>query len=79
MPAAIDRVGRSLGDNVFRMTPPELRFPVGQVFQIDDEFNGRQRGTFYFRSVLTGRLRGPFLSSRMAQLNLTHDCDDDGA
>lgn len=76
MPAALDKLGRSLGENVFRMTPPELHFPVGQVFNVPDEFNGRQRGTYYFRSVLSGRLRGPFLSSRMAQMTLTHDCDD---
>jgi hypothetical protein len=49
--AALDHLGRSLGENVFRMTPAELHFPVGVVFNVPDEFNGRQRGTNYFRSV----------------------------
>jgi len=54
---------------------PDLHFPVGQVFRIEDTFNGKRRGTHYFRSVFDGRLRGPFLSETMAKLALHHDND----
>jgi hypothetical protein len=55
---------------------PDLHFPVGQVFRIEDEFNGRRRGTYYFRSVYNGHLRGPFLSETMARISLHHEYDD---
>lgn len=52
---------------------PELHFPVGEVFRVPDNFNGKNRGTYYFRSLFNGRLRGPFLSDLMAKLALHHD------
>lgn len=39
---------------------PELHFPWGRPFQVHDEYNGHQRGTWYFRSRSTGVLNGPF-------------------
>lgn len=56
---------------------PDLHFPVGQVFRVPDEFNGKRRGTYYFRSVFNGHLRGPFVSETSAKLALHYD--DDGA
>lgn len=56
---------------------PELSFPIGVVFQVPDEFNGKNRGTYYFRSPHNHALRGPFISPLSAKLALHHD--DDGA
>jgi hypothetical protein len=38
---------------------PKMQWPLGQVFQVKDEFNGHQRGTYYFRNV-NGDCVGPF-------------------
>lgn len=54
---------------------PDLHFPVGEVFQVSDTFNGKRRGTYYFRSPFSGRLRGPFISDLTAKLALHHDQD----
>jgi len=56
---------------------PELHFPIGQVFEVPDQFNGHQRGTFYFRSLFTHALRGPFKTQDHASFCLIRD--DDGA
>lgn len=54
---------------------PDIHFPVGEVFRVPDEFNGKRRGTYYFRSLYSGRLRGPFISDTSAKLALFHDQD----
>lgn len=41
---------------------PDLHFPIGQVFEVPDEFNGAKRGTHYFRDM-EGVLRGPFMNA----------------
>lgn len=51
-------------DNMLRIAP-DLHFPIGQVFEVPDEFNGTQRGTFYYRST-EGTLRGPFMNEAEA-------------
>jgi hypothetical protein len=63
-------------DNLFYIDP-ELNFPVGQVFEVPDHYNGHQRGTWYYRSHFSETLRGPFMSSDAAQFHLIRD--DDGA
>jgi hypothetical protein len=75
-----DDLGRPLAPapaptNLYRIDP-QLHFPVGEVFRVPDEFNGKQRGTYYFRSIFSGRLRGPFISDTTAKLALHHDQDD---
>lgn len=52
-------------DNLLRIEPA-LHFPIGQVFEVPDEFNGTQRGTFYFRNA-DGKLRGPFMNADEAE------------
>ena len=61
--------------NVLRIEP-ELCFPIGTVFEIPDQFNGHQRGTFYFRSIYNWKLRGPFMTAEQASYHLIRD---DGA
>lgn len=63
-------------DNVRRIEP-ELHFPIGQVFEVPDQFNGHQRGTYYFRSIFNHQLRGPFKTPDEAAFYLLRD--DDGA
>lgn len=47
---------------------PELHFPWGVPFEIPDEFNGHQRGTWYYRHPhKANALRGPFSSLTEAQ------------
>jgi len=56
--------------NVFEMVPPVLHFPVRRPFQIDDQYNGKKRGTWWFRSKATGEVIGPYhheAAARMAQ------------
>lgn len=36
-----------------------MQWPLGQVFEVPDQFNGHQRGTFYFRDAY-GDCQGPF-------------------
>jgi hypothetical protein len=54
--------------NIFRMSP-ELHFPLNEVFEVPDEFNGHQRGTFYYRNG-RGVLRGPFMNPEEAGFDL---------
>lgn len=55
-------------DNLLRMSP-ELHFPMNEVFEVPDEFNGHQRGTFYYRNS-SGTLRGPFMNPDEAGFDL---------
>lgn len=55
-------------DNLLRITP-ELHFPLNEVFEVPDEFNGHQRGTFYYRNA-RGTLRGPFMNTEEAGFDL---------
>ncbi len=57
---------------------PKLHFPIGVVFEIPDQYNGHQRGTFYYRSRFTEALRGPFKTIDQAEFHLNR-VDDDGA
>jgi len=50
------------------MKPPQLRFPVGRPFEVPDQFNGKERGTWYYRAVQGGHLHGPF-HTELAALN----------
>ena len=64
-------------DNVGRIEP-ELQFPIGQVFQVPDHYNGHQRGTYYFRSIFPPHnIRGPFHTPDQASFHLLRD--DDGS
>jgi hypothetical protein len=54
--------------NVLRINP-ELHFPLNEVFEVPDEFNGHQRGTFYYRNG-SGVLRGPFMNTEEAGFDL---------
>lgn len=56
---------------------PTLHFPIGKVFEVPDQYNGHQRGTFYFRSLFSHALRGPFKTAEEASFYLCRD--DDGA
>jgi hypothetical protein len=58
--------------NLLRINP-ELHFPQNEVFEVPDEFNGHQRGTFYYRNG-RGVLRGPFMNAEEAGFDLCrHD------
>lgn len=35
-------------------------WPWGVVFEVKDEYNGHQRGTYYFREPINGDVIGPF-------------------
>ena len=61
--------------NLFQIFP-DLSFPIGQVFEVPDQYNGNMRGTWYFRSHFSGTLHGPFMNRDAAQfhLNRDHDC-----
>lgn len=48
---------------------PELHFPMNEVFEVPDEFNGHARGTFYYRNS-NGVLRGPFMNPEEAGFDL---------
>lgn len=48
-----------------RINPP-LSFPIGRPFRVPDEFNGKVRGTWYFRAVRDGKLYGPFFTEMLA-------------
>lgn len=52
---------------------PKLHFPVGTPFEVTDEFNGHQRGTWYYRSPFNGQLRGPFHHFEQASLYLSRE------
>jgi hypothetical protein len=65
-----------MSDNLLKISP-ELCFPKETVFEVPDEFNGPQRGTFYFRTT-GGTLHGPFHNEAQANFHL-HRLDDDGA
>lgn len=54
--------------NLLRINP-ELHFPQNEVFEVPDEFNGHQRGTFYYRNS-RGTLRGPFMNPEEAGYDL---------
>lgn len=71
-----DNFLRVVGDNLLHIEP-ELEFPIGQVFEVPDQYNGHQRGTFYFRSLFSHCLRGPFKTQDEAAFHLCRD--DDGA
>ena len=45
---------------------PELHFGFGPPFEIEDQFNGPHRGTWWFRSKMDGELHGPFENRRIA-------------
>lgn len=45
-------------DNVIPMKPKQLHFPTDRPFQINDQYNGKFRGTWWY-SIGT-RLIGPF-------------------
>jgi hypothetical protein len=55
-------------ENLLRISP-ELHFPLNEVFEVPDEFNGHQRGTFYYRNA-RGNLRGPFMNTEEAGFDL---------
>jgi hypothetical protein len=55
-------------ENLLRISP-ELHFPLNEVFEVPDEFNGHQRGTFYYRNA-RGTLRGPFMNTEEAGFDL---------
>jgi len=65
-----------VSNNLSRIDP-ELHFPIGQVFEVPDQYNGHQRGTFYFRSLFTHALRGTFKTQEQASFHLIRD--DDGS
>ena len=56
---------------------PSLNFPIGRVFEVTDEFNGHQRGTFYFRSLFTHQINGPYKTQEEAAYFLLHDHNED--
>lgn len=49
-------------NNILPACPAELYFPIGKPFKIEDQFNGPQRGTWFYRSKITNRVYGPFLT-----------------
>jgi hypothetical protein len=55
---------------------PELHFPIGVPFEVPDQYNGNQRGTWYFRSPHSGSLRGPFSSYDASSYFLSKESDD---
>lgn len=59
-----------------RRIDPELHFPIGFVFEVPDQFNGNQRGTWYFRSIYNDALIGPFKHEAEAEFHKMrdHDC-----
>jgi hypothetical protein len=73
----IDCVKRMNTDNI-RMMRPTLHFPVGQVFEVPDSFNGPKRGTFYFRDPTTPGFPayGPFKTAERARLYMEARHDD---
>lgn len=46
-----------------------MQWPLGQVFEIPDQYNGHQRGTFYYRNA-HGECCGPFHNYDAAQWDL---------
>ena len=60
--------------NLYRIEP-KLNFPIGKAFEIPDHYNGHQRGTWYFRSVFSHNLIGPFKNEAEASFHLLRDND----
>lgn len=52
---------------------PNLHFPIGYPFEVPDGYNGKHRGTWYYRSPLTGALRGPFTSMPIAGVTMVNE------
>jgi hypothetical protein len=40
----------------------DMQWPWGVPFRIPDQFNGHQRGEWYFREPLRGDCTGPFMN-----------------
>jgi hypothetical protein len=62
----------------FFRSSPSLHFPIGRVFEVEDQFNGPQRGTHWYRNEI-GLLRGPFSDPAHARFYLERESADDGA
>lgn len=45
---------------------PRLRFQFDEPFEVEDQFNGPQRGTWYFRSKQDGEVHGPYMDQGTA-------------
>lgn len=53
---------------------PQLHFPWGTPFEVPDESNGHQRGTWYYRAPFEqNTLRGPFHNEIEAQFHLDNE------
>lgn len=52
---------------------PLLHFPIGYPFEVPDAYNGKERGTWYYRSPVTGVLRGPFASMPIAGVTMVNE------
>lgn len=64
-----------MGD-LLHIKPRESRFPIGVPFQVPDQYNGHQRGTWYFRSVFgSNEVRGPFGTYDAASYFLSKESD----
>lgn len=64
-------------DNILTIRPA-LKWKRLRVFEVEDQFNGHQRGTHWYITE-TGTLRGPFHSDIEATFHLIRDTADDGA
>jgi len=56
---------------------PVMHFPIDKVVEIKDQFNGPGRGTFFYRSLFTHAMRGPFMNEAEAEFNRHRE--DDGS
>lgn len=65
-------------DNIVAMQPKSLHFPIGKVFHVNDQFNGHQRGTYWYRTE-QGSLRGPFHDEAAANFYMNREANDDCA
>ena len=52
---------------------PKLSFPIGKAFQIGDQRNGPQRGTWFYRSTHDGEVNGPYHSKLEAEAAIERD------
>lgn len=54
---------------------PDLSFGFDHPFEVPDQFNGRKRGTWYYRSKWDGEVKGPFLSELHCLLTMSKESE----
>ena len=66
-----------MNDNILTIHPA-LKFKRLRVFEVEDQFNGYQRGTHWYITE-QGTLRGPFKSDIEATFHLIKETGEDCA